>query len=166
MEHLVHLLFEIADFLGEENHIDHYIRDFPFLSKKLRINQTTSLPRSPPCLYTWLESCLLYGLGFANLDDIPFLARKDGGSAVSWSRKVVSFYSLLFGAKSMEGKLSSGVSCKIASGSTSSAEEKMVLAMVAEGFGLQQLDLLPIGVSLPLRHVRLVWFRINVGTLA
>ncbi|KAL2945094.1 Anaphase-promoting complex subunit 1 [Bienertia sinuspersici] len=151
LELLVHLLCETANFLGEENYIDHYVRDFPFLSRKIRINQNSS-PRSPPCLYRWFEQCLLHGLGFANLDDIPPLARKNGSSSVSWSRKVISFYSLLFGAESMDGNLSSGVSCKIASGSSSTAEEKMVLAMVAEGFGLQQLDLLPIGVSLPLRH--------------
>uniref|UniRef100_A0A803M3V4 Anaphase-promoting complex subunit 1 n=1 Tax=Chenopodium quinoa TaxID=63459 RepID=A0A803M3V4_CHEQI len=151
LEHLAVLLCEIANILGEESYIDHYVRDFPILSKIIRRNRTSS-PRSPPSLYRWLESCLLHGLSFANLDDIPPLARKDGSSAVSWSRKVVSFYSLLSGAESMEGKLSSGVSCKIASGSSSTPEEKMVLAMVAEGFGLQQLDLLPIGVSLPLRH--------------
>lgn len=96
---------------------------------------------------------MLHGVGFANIDDIPPLARKGGSSAVSWSRKVVSFYSILSGAESMRGRLSSGVSCKIGSGSSSTPEEKMVLAMVAEGFGLQQLDSLPIGVSLPLRHV-------------
>ncbi|XP_021862745.2 anaphase-promoting complex subunit 1 isoform X2 [Spinacia oleracea] len=151
LEQLVVLLCEIANFLGEESYIDHYVRDFPFLSKIIRRNQTSS-PRSPPSLYRWLESCLLHGVDFANLDDIPPLARKNGSSCVSWSRKVVSFYSLLSGAENMGGKLSSGVSCKIASGSSSNPEEKMVLAMVAEGFGLQQLDLLPIGVSLPLRH--------------
>ncbi|XP_048495602.1 anaphase-promoting complex subunit 1 isoform X2 [Beta vulgaris subsp. vulgaris] len=151
LEHLVVLLCEIASFLGEESYIDHYVRDFPFLSKKIRRCQTSS-PRSPPCLYRWLENCLLHGVGFANIDDIPPLARKGGSSAVSWSRKVVSFYSILSGAESMRGRLSSGVSCKIAAGSSSTPEEKMVLAMVAEGFGLQQLDSLPIGVSLPLRH--------------
>ena len=152
LEHLVVLLCEIGTFLGEDSYIDHYIRDFPFLSKMIRRNQHPS-PRSPPCLYRWLETCVLHGLGSANINDIPPLARKDGRSSVSWCRKVLSFYSLLYGAKSMGGKLSSGVSCRIASGSSSTPEENMVLAMVAEGFGLQQLDLLPIGISLPLRHV-------------
>lgn len=165
MEQLVVLLCEIANFLGEESYIDHYVRDFPFLSKIIRRNQTSS-PRSPPSLYRWLESCLLHGVDFANLDDIPPLARKNGSSCVSWSRKVVSFYSLLSGAENMGGKLSSGVSCKIASGSSSNPEEKMVLAMVAEGFGLQQLDLLPIGVSLPLRHVCLILLRNSFEVMA
>ncbi|KAI7741534.1 hypothetical protein M8C21_022341 [Ambrosia artemisiifolia] len=40
-----------------------------------------------------------------------------------------------------------------ATGSANSPEELTVLAMVGERFGLQQLDLLPAGVSLPLRHV-------------
>jgi anaphase-promoting complex subunit 1 len=52
-------------------------------------------------------------------------------------------------------KLSSGVYCNISTGSYSSKEELTVLAMVGERFGLQQLDSLPSGVSLPLRHVRL-----------
>ena len=150
------LLCDIANFLGEENYVDHYIRDFPLLSKKTRC-QPSSLPKSPPSLYRWLESCLLHGLGHANIDDIPSLVRKAGNSAVSWSRKIVSFYSFLFGARWTGSKLSSGISCKVASGSSSTHEEQTVLAMVAEGFGLQQLDLLPVGVSLPLRHVSIVW---------
>ena len=152
---LAGLLCEIANFLGEENYVDHYIRDFPFLSKKIRC-QPSSLPKSPPSLYRWLENCLLHGLVQANIDDIPPLVRKEGTSAVSWSRKLVSFYSLLSGAKRMGSKLSSGISCKIASGSSSTREEQTVLAMVSEGFGLQQLDQLPVGVSLPLRHVSIV----------
>lgn len=131
--------------------MDHYIRDFPLLSKKIRC-QPSSLPKSPPSLYRWLENCLLHGLVHADIDDIPPLVRKEGASAVSWSRKVVSFYSLLSGARRMGSKLSSGISCKVASGSSCTHEEQTVLAMVSEGFGLQQLDQLPVGVSLPLRH--------------
>ncbi|KAF5193734.1 Anaphase-promoting complex subunit [Thalictrum thalictroides] len=62
------------------------------------------------------------------------------------------FYSLLSGAERTGRKLSSGVYCKIARGSSHTSEETTVLAMVVEGFGLRQLDLLPAGVSLPLRH--------------
>ncbi|PPD81551.1 hypothetical protein GOBAR_DD21537 [Gossypium barbadense] len=60
--------------------------------------------------------------------------------------------SLLCGAKIIGNKLSSGVSCNIASGSSCSNEELTVLAMVGEKFGLKELDSLPSGVSLPLRH--------------
>jgi hypothetical protein len=45
------------------------------------------------------------------------------------------------------------VYCEVASGSARNTEELTVLAMVAEKFGHQQLDLLPVGVSLVLRHV-------------
>ncbi|URE26434.1 Anaphase-promoting complex subunit [Musa troglodytarum] len=48
--------------------------------------------------------------------------------------------------------LSTGVYCEIANGSARTIEELTVLAMVGERFGRQQLDLLPLGVSLPLRH--------------
>ncbi|KAK3042105.1 hypothetical protein RJ639_001807 [Escallonia herrerae] len=77
---------------------------------------------------------------------------KDGSSAVSWARKIVSFYSVLCGAEQLGKELSSGVYCKIATGSISTKEELTVLAMVGESFGLQQLGLLPAGVSLPLCH--------------
>ena len=60
---------------------------------------------------------------------------------------------MLFGDKPVGQKLSSGVPCNIAPGSYSSNEELAILAMAGERFGLQQLDLLPSGVSLPLRHV-------------
>lgn len=73
----------------------------------------------------------------------------------SWARKIISFYSILSGAKWFGKKLSSGVYCNVATGSHCSKEELTVLAMVGERFGLQQLDSLPSGVSLPLRHVRL-----------
>lgn len=74
---------------------------------------------------------------------------------VSIARKVVCFYSILSGAKLLGKKLSTGVYCNITVGSHSSKEELTVLAMVGERFGLQQLDSLPSGVSLPLRHVSL-----------
>jgi hypothetical protein len=74
---------------------------------------------------------------------------------VGWARKVLSFFSLLLGAKKDGATLSSGVNCEIATGSARNREEIMVLAMVAEKFGRQHLDLLPVGVSLPLRHVSL-----------
>ena len=89
----------------------------------------------------------------SNLDDIPALMCKQKGSAVSWGRKVVSFYSLLLGAERKGRNLSSGVYCEVASGSARNTEELTVLAMVGENFGRQQLDLLPIGVSLVLCHV-------------
>ncbi|XP_074308133.1 anaphase-promoting complex subunit 1 isoform X2 [Silene latifolia] len=152
LERLVILLSKSANLLGEESYVDYYIRDFPFLSKKLK-RCSPSSPRSPPSLYRWLESCLVHGLTVTNINDIPPLVRSCESSAVSWSRKVVSFYSLFSGASCIGKKLSSGVFCNIALGSSSTSEEKMVLAMVGENFGLQQLDLLPIGVSLPLRHV-------------
>ncbi|KAJ4980944.1 hypothetical protein NE237_031781 [Protea cynaroides] len=150
---LVILLCNIAAFLGEESYLDYYVRDFPHLADKIGTCETAISPRTPPCLVRWLDSCLRYGCHMANIRDLPPLICKNRGSVGSWARKIVSFYSLLLGAERLGRKLSSGVYCEVAPGSYRSPEEHAVLAMVAERFGLQQLDLLPAGVSLPLRHV-------------
>ncbi|XP_010253785.1 PREDICTED: anaphase-promoting complex subunit 1 [Nelumbo nucifera] len=149
---LVVLLCNIVASLGEESYIDYYLRDFPHLSKNFGTCSTCSSPRTPPSLFKWLDICLRYGCHMANINDLPSLICKEGSYVVSWARKIISFYSLLLGAERLGKKLSSGVYCNIATGSSRSPEELTVLAMVAEGFGLQQLDLLPAGVSLPLRH--------------
>nr|CAB3465535.1 unnamed protein product [Digitaria exilis] len=149
---LASLLCMIASSLGEHTYVDYYCRDFTLnLNELPSVASSTSL-RTPPSLFRWFEYCLLHGCDSAKLEDIPTLMRKQKVSAVSWGRKVVAFYSLLLGAE-MEGKnLSSGVYCEVASGSARNPEELTVLAMVAEKFGRQQLDLLPVGVSLVLRH--------------
>ncbi|KAI9156178.1 hypothetical protein LWI28_001768 [Acer negundo] len=152
LELLADLLCNIAKLLGEECYLDHYIRDFPCLYKKVGICTNAFSSKTPPSIFKWLVTCLQHGYASASIRDLPPLICKDGISVVSWARKIVSFYSLLLGDKPMGKKLSSGVYCNIASGSYCSNEELSVLAMVGENFGLQQLDLLPCGVSLPLRH--------------
>lgn len=153
MELLAALLCNIAKVLGEESYLDHYIRDFPCLLMKIGICETSFSSKTPPSLFRWLENCLQNGCSSASTNDLPPLICKDGSSVVSWARKIVSFYSLLCGGKQIGKKLSSGVYCNIAVGSYCTPEELTVLAMVGERFGLQQLDLLPSGASLPLRHV-------------
>ncbi|KAL2665396.1 hypothetical protein AAZX31_02G241900 [Glycine max] len=153
LELLSILLCNIAEFLAEDNYLDHYIRDFPGLCKKfLKSGGITILPKICPSLFRWFENCLQYGCSYANINDLPALVCKEGNSVVSIARKVVCFYSILSGAKLLGKKLSTGVYCNITVGSHSSKEELTVLAMVGERFGLQQLDSLPSGVSLPLRH--------------
>ncbi|XP_059654080.1 anaphase-promoting complex subunit 1 isoform X2 [Cornus florida] len=146
------LLCNVAEYLAEGSYLDHYIRDFPGFSKNFGMCQTSVSQKTPPSLFRWLESCLLHGCSSSNTSDLPPLIFKDGSSVVSWARKIVSFYSLLTGAEQSGKKLSSGVSCNIATGSSCTYEELTILAMVGERFGLPQLDLLPAGVSLPLRH--------------
>ncbi|KAG6765462.1 hypothetical protein POTOM_029505 [Populus tomentosa] len=146
------LLCNIAKFLGEGNYLDHYIRDFPGLISKIGTCEMPFSQKTPPSLFRWLENCMQHGCSSANTDDLPPLICKDGNSVVSWARKIVSFYSLLCGGKQIGKKLSSGVYCNIAIGSCCTSEELTVLAMVGERFGQQQLDSLPSGVSLPLRH--------------
>ncbi|KAG9443865.1 hypothetical protein H6P81_015205 [Aristolochia fimbriata] len=149
---LVILLCDVASSLGEASYVDHYLRDFPYLSQKFGTLRSSLHPRNPPSVMRWFENSLLHGPYSASSSDLPLLICKDGSSVVSWARKVVSFYSLLLGSERKGRKLSTGIYFNIAVGSASSTSELMVLAMVAEKFGLQQLDLLPPGVSLPLRH--------------
>ncbi|XP_077233026.1 E3 ubiquitin ligase isoform X2 [Tasmannia lanceolata] len=149
---LVILVSNIASYLGEMNFVDHYLRDFPYLSPEVGIFPSSFVPKIPPSLFRWLESCLQYGCHSPNINDLPPLIYKDGIYVVSLARKIVSFYSILLGSERTGRKLSTGVYCNIASGSSRNSEELTVLAMVAERFGHQQLDLLPAGVSLPLRH--------------
>ncbi|EYU26801.1 hypothetical protein ABFS82_06G140000 [Erythranthe guttata] len=149
---LVVLLCDIAYFLHEVSYLDHYKRDFPRLLKDFGMSQYLSTSRSPPSLFRWLENCLQHGCGSANICDLPLLICKEGTSIVNWGRKIVSFYSLLCGADQSGRSLSSGVTCNIAPGLYHTPEELVVLGMVGEKFGLQHLDLLPAGVSLPLRH--------------
>lgn len=157
---LVTLLCNIASSLGETSYVDHYLRDYPYLLQKV-VSCPSSVHRVPPCLFRWLETCLRYGCHFVNDNDLPPLICKNGSSVVSLGRKIVSFYSLLLGSERIGRKLSTGVYYNIAKGSASTPEELTVLAMVAERFGLQQLDLLPAGVSLPLRHVSHFWIIFN-----
>ncbi|XP_026414673.1 anaphase-promoting complex subunit 1-like [Papaver somniferum] len=149
---LVVLLSDVAGILGEESYVDYYVRDFPHMSQKVGTVETPCSPRTPPSLFRWFECCLQRGCHLASVNDLPPLICKDGCSVVSWARKIVSFYSLLLGAERVGKKLSTGVHCEIATGAFCTSEELTILAMVAEKFGLQQLDLLPAGVSLPLRH--------------
>ncbi|WVZ98102.1 hypothetical protein U9M48_043581 [Paspalum notatum var. saurae] len=149
---LASLLCRVASSLGEHSYVDYYCRDFPLNLSEFPSLLSSSSLRTPPSLFHWFEYCLRHGLDSAKLEDIPTLMRKHKVSAVSWGRKVVSFYSLLLGAERKGKNLSSGVYCEVASGSARNTEELTVLAMVAEKFGRQQLDLLPVGVSLLLRH--------------
>lgn len=150
---LASLLCIVASSLGEHSYVDYYCRDFPLELIEFHSVASSSGLKTPPSLFRWFENCLRHGCGSANLEDIPALMCKQKGSAMSWGRKVVSFYSLLLGAERNERFLSSGVYCEVASGSARNTDELTVLAMVAEKFGCQQLDLLPVGVSLVLRHV-------------
>ncbi|KZV34947.1 anaphase-promoting complex subunit 1 [Dorcoceras hygrometricum] len=150
--HLVALLYDVAEFLHEVSYMDHYRRDFPGVLKDSRIIEFSWSPKTPPSLFRWLENCLLHGCSATSICDLPHLIRKDSSCVVNWARKIISFYSLLCGADRSGKRLSSGVTCNVASGSYCTQEELTVLAMVGENFGLQHLDLLPAGVSLPLRH--------------
>ncbi|XP_078435286.1 E3 ubiquitin ligase [Wolffia australiana] len=150
---LVEILHNIAGSLCETSYVDYYVRDFPFITPEIVATTFSSSPRNPPSLFRWLEMCLLYGFtSFEQRSDLPLMVCKDKRSVISLGRKIVAFFSILVGAKCNEKKLSSGVYCDIAPGTASTPEELTVLAMVGECFGLMNMDLLPAGVSLPLRH--------------
>ncbi|KAF3336966.1 anaphase-promoting complex subunit 1 [Carex littledalei] len=160
VEHLASLLCTVSVYLGKTKYIDYYCRDFPEILMELQynpppvINEDNALAHlNPPSVFCWLETSLKNGCkSVSNSNNIPTLMCNSKSPVVGWARKVLSFFSLLLGAKRDGATLSSGVNCEIANGSARSREEIMVLAMVAEKFGRQHLDLLPVGVSLPLRH--------------
>ncbi|KAI0497371.1 hypothetical protein KFK09_020594 [Dendrobium nobile] len=149
---LVVLLCKIAACLGEARYVDYYVRDFPLVLSDIYFFQRTDTLRTPPSLFKWLETSLRRGCQFADKNDLPSLIFKGNSNTLCWARKVVCFYSLLLGAERNGKKLSTGVYCDIAKGTAQTPEELTVLAMVAERFGHPQLDLLPVGVSLPLHH--------------
>lgn len=163
MEHLASLLCTVSVYLGKTKYIDYYCRDFPEILMELRynpppvINEDNALAHlNPPSVFCWLETSLKNRCkSISDSNNIPTLMCNSKSPVVGWARKVLSFFSLLLGAERDGATLSSGVNCEIANGSARSREEVMVLAMVAEKFGRQHLDLLPVGVSLPLRHVSL-----------
>ncbi|KAL1559265.1 anaphase-promoting complex subunit 1-like [Salvia divinorum] len=149
---LVVLLNDIANFLHEPSYMDHYKRDFPVLLKDFVMSQFLFTSKTPPSLFRWLENCLQHGCASASICDLPLLVCRNGTSIVNWARKIISFYSLLCGAEQCGKSLSTGVTCNIVPGLYHTREELTVLGMVGERFGLHHLDLLPAGVSLPLRH--------------
>jgi anaphase-promoting complex subunit 1 len=153
----------VSVYLRETKYIDYYCRDFPGILLELQYNPPLVFDEdnilaclNPPSVFCWLETSLQNGCkSVSNSNNIPTLMCNSKSLVVGWARKVLSFFSLLLGAKKDGATLSSGVNCEIATGSARNREEIMVLAMVAEKFGRQHLDLLPVGVSLPLRHVSL-----------
>ncbi|KAJ3676348.1 hypothetical protein LUZ60_003760 [Juncus effusus] len=148
VELLASLLLNISSSLNETNYTDYYIRDFPCLSLHSQPSRQ-NYDSTPPCLFLWLETCLrTRGKMVKNSSDIPPLISKAKSSVLGWARKVVLFYTLLLGAESEEVKEMRG-----SLGTGRNREEITILAMVGERFGRQHLDLLPVGVSLPLRHV-------------
>ncbi|KAK8947459.1 Anaphase-promoting complex subunit 1 [Platanthera zijinensis] len=150
---LVVLLCKIAASLGEAKYVDYYARDFPSVLSEVHFFRQISTLRTPPSLFHWFETCLRCGCHMIDLNDLPSLIFKNNNNnALCWARKVVCFYSLLLGAETNGRKLSTGVYYDIAQGTAQTTEELTVLAMVAERFGHHQLDLLPVGVSLPLQH--------------
>lgn len=141
---------------GEMEYVDHYSRDFPLAVPPLPpLPESMSLKsdgKVPPNLFQWLENCLRGKRPAENVENLPGLLTAESASCVDWSRKVIGFYHLLTGGQVVNGRLPSGVQLRIAPGIATSVEQRTVLAMVAEGFGLPELDRLPPGVSLPLRH--------------
>jgi anaphase-promoting complex subunit 1 len=139
------------------NYVDHYTRDFPTAVPSMpNLVEPTNLRnkgRAPASLFQWLEDCLKGKESAENVMRLPVLLTKIGTNCVDWSRKVVGFFELLTGSELNGRQLPSGVHISVAKGTVTVPEQRAVLAMVAEGFGLPDLDRLPPGVSLPLRHV-------------
>ena len=149
-------LSTLAAAAGELDYVDQYARDFPMavqaVAKPLESSRLRTETRELPNLFKWLEDSLRTKRPAESSKYLPDLLTKAKVTCVQWSRKVVGFYEVLAGGLLKNGLLPSGVQLQIAAGSATSAEQRTVLAMVAEEFGLPDLDRLPPGISLPLRH--------------
>lgn len=149
------LLGCMSSSLCEWNYLDHYARDFPDLFELFQgasPHRNWQALKVPFNIFQWLERCMRERESSPLGDKLPFLYANKDSTCVSFSRKVVAFYELLACRDAISGVLPSGVHVHIAGGSFQSPEQRLVLAMVGEGFGLADLDRLPAGVSLPLRH--------------
>ncbi|KAJ7525602.1 hypothetical protein O6H91_17G058400 [Diphasiastrum complanatum] len=153
---LADLLAKVALELQELDYYDHYARDFPTVIPPMQqcFNSLgITAMRSPPNLFKWFEAKITKVETILTDNMLPLLLKKDRLlSCVAWSRKVVGFYELLLGAKPIGQQLPSGILINSTINSSYTAEQRTVLAMAAENFGLSELDRLPPGVSLPLRH--------------
>ncbi|KAI5082089.1 hypothetical protein GOP47_0001832 [Adiantum capillus-veneris] len=152
---LASLLGLIASTLFEWNYLDYYARDFPHLfelfSRVLPPTSLTSL-KLPFNIFDYLEGIIKNGKSVIPSDSLPSIYTNQNSTCVSFTRKVLAFYELLVFKGAVTGVLPSGIHLTIADGSFQTPEQRLVLAMVGEKFSLADLDRLPAGVSLLLRH--------------
>ncbi|MCO5580419.1 hypothetical protein L7F22_034285 [Adiantum nelumboides] len=152
---LASLLGLIALALLEWNYLDYYARDFPKLFELFKgVHPPTSFTtlKVPFNIFGYLEDIIKYGKAVLPGDNFPSLYTKRNSVCVSFTRKVMAFYELLVYKGAVTGSLPSGIHLTIADGSFQTPEQRLVLAMVGEKFSLADLDRLPAGVSLLLRH--------------
>jgi anaphase-promoting complex subunit 1 len=153
---LARLLSHLAAAAGELEYVDHYTRDFPTFVPSLPELSKSVLntpARRPPNLFQWIMVRIRRERSPDDAAGLPPLLLKEGARCVEWSRKIIGFYELLYANEEGRKALSSGVHVAISDGTSSQPEHRMVLAMVAENFSFPDLDRLPCGVSLPMRHV-------------
>lgn len=142
--------------IGEAEYVDYYTRDFPTAISDVSGASTShfrGINRTPCSLLRWLENRVKGKYPASNEESLPSLLFKDGVMCVDWSRKVLGFYDLMIGGQRSGDFSETGFHMRLSKGSVNTSEQRTVLAMVAEGFGLPNLDRLPSGVSIPLRHV-------------
>ncbi|BBN07484.1 anaphase-promoting complex subunit 1 [Marchantia polymorpha subsp. ruderalis] len=152
---LATLLSHLAAAAGELEYVDHYTRDFPTVVPPLPELSKNSLHgtwRTPANLFRWVEYRIKKRRMPRSGEGLPALLLREGVLSVEWSRKVVGFYELLLGDEETAKEKPTVVHIGMSRGTANRPEHKMVLAMVAEAFSLPDLDRLPCGISLPLRH--------------
>lgn len=160
LQPLAYLLGPMASTLGEWNYVDHYARDFPDLFELFQgFSSQTSWQslKVPFSVFGCLEGYMREGKTITFGDKLPLLYVNKDSLCVSLTRKILAFYELLAYKEAVAGVLPSGVRVYITGGSSQRPEQRLVLAMVGENFSLADLDRLPVGVSLPLRHVSVSW---------
>ncbi|XP_068088385.1 anaphase-promoting complex subunit 1 isoform X1 [Hyperolius riggenbachi] len=171
---LVILLLQLARDLNLHSYIDFYFRDFPpFLRNS---NQTCHIEPSqigfmnypsffaaePPSIYHWLSSCLKgeavsaypYLPGICERSKLVVLSialylRGDENAVASETSKYLT--KITAGQRKQQQEDDRRYSLKI-NPSVSNLSEKLVVWMSNIGFSLRDLESLPFGVALPIRH--------------
>ncbi|KAG8444074.1 hypothetical protein GDO86_009313 [Hymenochirus boettgeri] len=174
MRSLVMLLIQLARDLNLETYVDFYFRDYPALVRTtfwtchIELTQIgfMSYPSfftpEPPSIYHWLSSCLKgekvtpypYLPGICERSKLVVLSVAlyifgDESAVLHEPRKYL--YKITAGQRKQQLDEDRRHSLR-STPSVSSLSEKLVVWMANIGFTLQDLETLPFGIALPIRH--------------
>ncbi|XP_069625312.1 anaphase-promoting complex subunit 1 isoform X3 [Ranitomeya imitator] len=171
---LVTLLLQLARDLNLSPYIDFYFRDYPALLRNSGqtycmdptqisfLNYPSFFTSDPPSIYQWLSSCLK-GEKLLAYPYLPGICERSKLVALSFAQYILgdetavsngtSKYLSKITAGQRKQQLEDDRRCSLKPTPTvSSLAEKLVVWMTNIGFSLQDLESLPFGVALSIRH--------------
>ncbi|KAM9809546.1 anaphase-promoting complex subunit 1 [Syngnathus typhle] len=171
---LVCLLQQLARDLQLEDYVDLYWRDYPSLingfTESCLIDQSligqmqhpSFLRAEPPCIFTWLSSCLqgesvppfpylpgvCHRLRLLVLSYALYISGDDKATTSNASEYLVK---LSAGQKTSEQQYKRQTSVNQVKSCSGSLAEQLVVWLTSQGFTLKDLESVPFGVALPIR---------------